>query len=405
MNLSRAAVQRTMAREAIWKHMKFLKLDTGVIRNFDAARLGEVKRVSTSYFTAFSGLARLRGWGPAMGIALKGLIVQPKSLKSLVEGNVARKRIRLPWLFGNRVISGFYGWVKSAEAAVLRPFLQDLLAAENPDITIVYNGSNYPESVLADVSSHRRRVFVEGGFFPKTLQIDPVGLNAANSVPRDPAFYLETQDDFTAEGLPELVNNRPSKGRFEPVSLAPGFVFVPFQVPSDMQVTLHSPWIRDMGMFQDAICDLADACPDETFVIKEHPSFKRSVIGRRSHPRVIYANGNVTSELIQQSRAVITLNSTVGIEALLLERPVITLGNACYNVEGLVLHAAAPDALVQAVVRSRDWQPDDRLRRQFIGYLWNRYLIRGTYDAPPEHLGDEIASRCPPTAVTRGTGA
>lgn len=373
--------------------MTFLKLDTGVIRNFDAARLGRVRIVRTGYLSTLVGLAATRGWAGALKQALNGLFYRSKLNGDLVEGNVARKRIRLPWLFGNPVTSGIYRWIKSAEVAVLRPYLKDLSRIEKPDVVIVYNGSNYPESVLANVAQDHRRVYVEGGFFPKTLQIDPVGLNAANSVPRDPAFYLDTDEDFAAGGLPAVVHNRPSKGRFEPVELDPGYIFVPFQVPSDMQVTLHSPWIRDMETFQDAICDLADACPEETFVIKEHPSFKRSVIGRRDHPRVIYANGNVTSELIEQSRAVITLNSTVGIEALLIDRPVITLANACYNVEGLVLHAPSARELSAAVRGLSDRQADPRLRQQFLGYIWNKYLVRGTYDSPPDDLGAQILQR------------
>lgn len=393
MSKCHATVETGRGAAAPEDQMTFLKLDTGVIRNFDHRTLGDVYIVRTGFLASLRGLAGSRRWGPALGLALRAFLRPREDMQALVAGNVARKVIRLPALFGNRFTAGFYRWIKGAEAAMMHPYLSDLIAARQPDTIIVYNGSNYPESVLADVSKNHRRIFVEGGFFPRTLQLDPLGLNAANSVPRTPDFYLETTEDFAAEGLPEVVNNRPSKGRFAPVDLEPGYVFVPFQVPSDMQVTLHSPWIRDMEMFQDAICDLAEACPEETFVIKEHPSFKRSVIGRRSHPRVIYANGNVTSELIAGSRAVITLNSTVGIEALLLGRPVITLGEACYNIDGLVLRAGTPEALTQAVRKAQAWHPDARLRRQFLGYLWNRYLIHGSYDAPPQDLGVQIERR------------
>jgi len=98
---------------------------------------------------------------------------------------------------------------------------------------------------------------------------------------------------------------------------------------------------------------------------------------------VIFANGHVTSELIGGAEAVVTLNSTVGIEALLLDRPVIVLGRACYDVAGLVLRAGDAAGLDAALAQLPGWRPDPKLRRQFLGWLWNRYLVRARYDALP----------------------
>lgn len=375
--------------------MTFFKLDTGQLRNFDAALDGTVRTYSTKTHRVLANLARHIGWPAAVSTLLRAFFASDPVARHLVSGNLDRKRIRLPGVFGNAVVSGVYGWVKKVQGSLLREALTHELSFFSPDITIVYNGSLYPESVLGDVSAERRRVFVEAGFFPGTLQIDPKGLNAANSVPRDPTFYLSLETDFAKDGLPQAVNNRKSKtSSGAEVQLNPGYVFVPFQVPSDMQVTVHSPWIRNMEMFLDAVLAAAERNPEETFVIKEHPSFKRSVRDLRpAHPRVIFANHNVTSDLIQNARVVVTLNSTVGIEALLYERPTITLGNACYNIEGLVLHAPNDDALDKALRESKNWSPGADLRQQFIGYLWNDYLVKGRYDALPENLSEEIAKR------------
>ncbi|MDJ0858609.1 MAG: nitrogen fixation protein FixF [Dinoroseobacter sp.] len=372
--------------------MTFFKLDTGQLRNFDAALNGQAHTFRTSTGAVLGQLARHVGWPKALGRLAHACIAPGETAAELAEGNVTRKRIRLPGLFGNRVVSGIYGWLKTTQAALLHEALELEISERNPDVVIVYNGSLYPESVLAHVSQGRKRVFVEAGFFPGTLQIDPEGLNAANSVPRDPGFYLNTSEDFAADGLPQAVNNRKSKSSSgDELALDPGYVFVPFQVPSDMQVTVHSPWVRDMEMFLDVVIGAADRNPDDVFVIKEHPSFKLSVKGLRpDHPRVLFANHNVTSDLIQNARAVITLNSTVGIEGLLFEKPVITLGNACYNIDGLVFHAPDERALDKALHASQGWDPDAKLRRQFVGYLWNKYLTPGRYDALPDNLSDRI---------------
>ena len=376
--------------------MKFFKLDTGVIRNFDTALAGEVEVFSTSLGSVLRALVQELGLIKAVGVILVTLLGLGPSQRAAVAGNLLRKKIRLPGVFGNPIIGGIYGAIKRFESGLLNTALGARLERSAPETVIIYNGSNYPESVLAQIAESRdlRRVYVEAGFFPGTLQIDPKGLNAANSVPRNPAFYLETDEDFAAQGLPEAVNNRASKvvGDGE-IALEPGYVFVPFQVPSDMQVTLHSPWIQSMEQFLDEVLAAADRHPNDRFVIKEHPSFKRSVKGLRpDHPRVVFANDNVTSELIANARTVITLNSTVGIEALLIDTPVITLGNGCYNIDGLVQHA--PDQTqLDAALRNSDWLLSERLRRQFLGYLWNRYLMRGRYDDLPADLADQLAYR------------
>lgn len=375
--------------------MRFFKLDTGQLRNFDAAIDGEVRTFSTKTGAVLRNLAQQRGWSRTLALLAKTLIAPDARAKDLVQGNVLRKRIRLPHVFGNWIIAGVYGWVKAVQATVLQEALSVELSECDPDLVVVYNGSLYPEAVLASVSKPHRRVFVEAGFFPKTLQIDPNGLNAANSVPRTAEFYMNSETDFTENGLPATVNNRKSKTEYDgQVNLKPGYVFVPFQVPSDMQVTVHSRWIRDMEMFLDAVLEAADRNPEDTFVIKEHPSFKRSVKGlREPHPRVVFANDNITSELIQNARAVLTLNSTVGIEALLFDRPVITLGDACYNIDGLVFHAESPESLDEALRSSKNWEHNATLRTQFLGYLWGTYLVHGSYTDLPKDLKDQIISR------------
>lgn len=372
--------------------MNFLKLDTQVIESFDQALGDQVVSVKTGFWRSIGLYSKHRGLGRALILALRACLLPGETSKDLIHGNVQRKKIRLPKAVANPVILAVYGYFKRIQAAALEQALRAEIQVNDPLVSVIFNGSVYPESVLAAVTSDRRRVFVEGGFFPKTLQVDPKGLNAANSVPRDVSFYLETEEDFSVPDFPKLVNNRPSKGRFAPVDLPKSYVFVPFQVPSDMQVTLHSAWVRNMEQFLDVVCEAADRNENEIFVIKEHPSFKRSVMGRRSHPRVIFANGNVTSDLIRGARVVITLNSTVGIEALLLERPVITLGEACYNLPGLVRHT--PNARdLDLALRDTNWEIDGRLRRQYLGYLWNRYLVHGTFAAPPRDLADQLNQR------------
>ncbi|MCB5199099.1 nitrogen fixation protein FixF [Loktanella sp. TSTF-M6] len=367
---------------------RWLKLDTGVVQHFDRALGALSDTVQTGTGATLRALHDTQGWRGVL-VALRCAIRDPAH--DLVAGNLTRKQIRLPAVFGNRVIGGAYGWLKAVEARLLEYRLAAQLSDDPDRAALIYNGSLFPESVLASVADrlNRERLFIEAGFFPGTLQIDPRGLNAANSVPRDPAFYLNSDTDFAAPGLPDLLNQRATKAKGpDPITLPGSYIFVAFQVPSDMQVTLHSPWVRDMHQFYNVIRDAAERQPDRVFVIKEHPSFPLSVQGDITpHPRVIFANTNVTRDLILAAQAVITLNSTVGLEAVLMDRPVIILADACYDIDGLVLRARNAQDLDHAIRRSTDWMPDAALRRQVLGWLWNHYLVHARYDDLPSDLG------------------
>ena len=370
---------------------RWLKLDTRILRHFDAA-LGDLGvRVDTGTGAVLRDLARRRGWLATLRAV--GSAVRSPAF-ALVAGNVTRKRLRVPAVFGWRGVRGVYGWAKAVQARLLELRLTAQLTDDPQLAALIYNGSNYPESVLAQVAHDlgRTRLIVEGGFFPDSMQIDPRGVNAANSVPRDAAFYLDTHEDFAAGGLPDLTKTRAVKaGATATVALPNDYVFVAFQVPSDMQVTRHSPWITDMATFYAEMQAAAERHPALHFVIKEHPSFPLSVQGHLPpHPRVTFANANVTRDLIAHAVGVVTLNSTVGLEAVLLDRPAIILGDACYDIPGLVRRARDRETLDAALSDLPHARPDPALRRQVLGWLWNRYLVRGSYTSPPADLPDVL---------------
>ena len=93
-----------------------------------------------------------------------------------------------------------------------------------------------------------------------------------------------------------------------------------------------------------------------------------------------------------------TINSTVGIESLLLGCPVLTLGNAFYNIAGLVAHADSPDELSKLLSSQEDWVYDEELVQRFIGWLSEQYLVPGrfrTYRSEhPERMKRRIEQIC-----------
>jgi capsular polysaccharide export protein len=123
---------------------------------------------------------------------------------------------------------------------------------------------------------------------------------------------------------------------------------------------------------------LAERQPELYFVVKEHPSFPLSIQSHvQHHSRILFANHNETKRLIEGADAVLTVNSTVGLEGLVLGKKVITLGNAPYNLEGMVLQARNDEDLHSAMAKLATWSPDMSLIDSFIRYVHNIFLVSG----------------------------
>jgi len=254
-------------------------------------------------------------------------------------------------------------------------------------------------------------IHFENGFLPATTQMDLKGVNAEGSLPRNPEFYR----GYASSGgdlLPErLVPRRPKRGRMvhSPVDLPERYLFIPFQVALDSQLLLHSPWIRGMEALFDTVvaaralvterphADSAavvaplalsvTAAPLPALVFKEHPSCtsRYPQLHRRvtELPDVLFANGNSTEELIRGALGVITLNSSVGVEALLLGGPVLALGNAVFEVEGVSSSARSVEAVAKWMATvCAGAPPPAPLREPFLHYLAQEYLLPEAHQAP-----------------------
>jgi capsular polysaccharide export protein len=140
------------------------------------------------------------------------------------------------------------------------------------------------------------------------------------------------------------------------------------------------------------------AMPDSELkiVIKEHPSWPKSFTQlHHAHRDIIFANHNSTQSLIEGSEAVITINSTVGIESLLLGKKVITLGNSFLNIEGVVQHATDQEQLNQLMLNLDAIEPDQSLITRFLQYIKYEYLIAQDWrklEAPTAHF-EQVKNR------------
>ncbi|WP_043764774.1 capsular polysaccharide export protein, LipB/KpsS family [Algiphilus aromaticivorans] len=280
------------------------------------------------------------------------------------------------------------------------------MARWRPDVVGVWGGQSVDARAVraAAAALDIPCVLFETGLLPDSTTADARGVNAEASVPADPRFYeayrcnAELPERCTPRKLPE--------GTPEP--LPSRYVFVPFQVALDSQVLLYSPWIRGMSQLYWLLEGLMRDVPEPLHLVcKPHPScsepyrqLRRHAAG---HPRLHIVEQHTSEALIRGAEGVLTLNSSVGIEGLLLGRPVLCLGEACYAIPGVAERARSPEAVrAWLSARANGIAVEAPLRRPFLNWLANEYVIPGSFRAPSVMHFESLRARLGEAARIRG---
>jgi capsular polysaccharide export protein len=242
-------------------------------------------------------------------------------------------------------------------------------------------------------------VVEEGYFRPDWITFEEGGVNGYSSLPRDPAWYRaqarvlppwrdpprvpgsfrrRAVEDVTyalasmagARRFPHYATHRP----YHPVVEYAGWLrrlalkrsaeraaaaaiedlarisgplfFFPLQLDCDYQVRVHSVHRAMPPAIEHVLTSFACHAPDAArLVVKLHPLDSgiidwRAMTGHigaelRITDRLIVVDGGNLDEILARCRAVVTVNSTVGSQALARGLPVIALGKAVYDIPGL----------------------------------------------------------------------
>jgi hypothetical protein len=148
------------------------------------------------------------------------------------------------------------------------------------------------------------------------------------------------------------------------------FVYFPLQVADDYKILRLRPHLTDQ---ESLIAQMVAALPAGVdIVIKEHPTS----LGRNSVRmlRRLSGDGRIrvvdpyasSLELVKRSAAVATVSSTVGLEALLYEKPVLTLGRPFYSGYGVTLDADGVEGIRGRAAELLDFRPDGERIRRFL---------------------------------------
>ncbi len=230
-------------------------------------------------------------------------------------------------------------------------------------------------------------LFAELAPLPGRRTLDAQGVNAESSVPRASGAYDTVEPDHELlAGLREGFEARVPRRRDVSQSDAPlpegaRFLFVPLQVPDDSQMILFAGWCGGLEGFIDALAAASAALPEGWHLrLKEHPSAKRSVRAQierhiAAGARLELDNARDSFAQIEASAGVLTVNSSMGLQAMFFGKPVIVTGEAFFAFEGVAQPAGCAQELARLLADPGALGHDGELRARFLTWLARDYYI------------------------------
>ena len=216
--------------------------------------------------------------------------------------------------------------------------LSHVISVVNPGKIIIWNGfTGWVANILRLICEHRKieSAFLERGLLKGTLFIDRLGVNGASSLNQlTPALvdgYKLTDDERKYVEKTFNINAPSSEKKPHQKKLN---IFFPLQVQLDTNIILYCKYRSMRETFLDIYSSLNTG--ENSFLIRPHPEETAETL--INIPR--FDNVKVSSEKsldhwLDWSDLVVTINSTVGLEALIKGKQVISLGQSIYSSAGL----------------------------------------------------------------------
>ncbi len=171
------------------------------------------------------------------------------------------------------------------------------------------------------------------------------------------------------------------------------FLF-PLQLATDFQVRDHGVGEAMEDTLKRVIESFAaNAASDALLVIKRHPldngwaSWRQLTMAHAERfgvsGRVEYVDGGNLDALLERARGVVTINSTVGLTAILAGVPCHALGTSVYDIDGLTASTSLDDFWREPAA------PDPKIAAAFEAFLIHEYHVSGAFDGPGSKEGAE----------------
>ncbi|WP_110280167.1 capsular biosynthesis protein [Loktanella sp. PT4BL] len=257
--------------------------------------------------------------------------------------------------------------------------------ARDPNlVAVAWNGLNGTRRVFMDAAKDagNKTLFFELAPFANRITIDPRGVNFANSLPRDQAPYVtwaskHVKDPEHWHKLRDTITQRKSRAVADRTDanlpLTAPFIFVPLQVPGDSQLRIYGGAFKTVELFVDAILEASVHCPKGWHIrIKEHPSaapFVRDAIDKSGVSNVVLDNTTDTFEQVKKAKLILTVNSSVGLEAMFFDKPVAACGDCFWAIDGIAAKATTLKDIERIMADPESVTYDTAARHAFLNYV------------------------------------
>lgn len=230
-------------------------------------------------------------------------------------------------------------------------FSPQLVEKYNPDIVFVPHKTSAQFPVKCEARYYMQMVF------PHLFSVDPKGWSgSAADYPLD--IWKGDPDSDVFEQYQKRIAANVSKfgqpnQQSDGFDLPGTFIFFPFQIPHDESIRLHSDYSIEKVF--ESLCQWAEKS-GVPVIAKGHPVNPDSMrplndIARRYNVRVL--NNVSVHDLLQKCSWVYTVNSGVGFEALLHEKPVVVFGECEYDSAVYVQKSLGPEAFTESLENVR----------------------------------------------------
>jgi glycosyltransferase involved in cell wall biosynthesis len=254
-----------------------------------------------------------------------------------------------------------------AHAILILDSILRRISKTNPDFLVGWNGNGPHFIFLMKVAAKISGIpvfHVERGLLPDTLVFDSQGVNFKSYIS---GSYLPLITEAERESARNYIVDFSSKGKTivgkteesalsrQDVNKTLGlssdaeYLFFPMQIEGDSNIVLNSPVYKKMASVIEDLEYVAQQTGLK-IICRPHPEYSLTPEELKSlHPGVIFDNSLHLHTMLKHSAANVVINSTVGLESILLGKPTIALGHSVYSAKGITLDAFHRDHIAEAI--------------------------------------------------------
>lgn len=231
-----------------------------------------------------------------------------------------------------------------------------------PDFLVGWNGNGSTFNFLIKVAGQILKIPVihlERGLVPDSLSVSTTGVNfeapiAGSYLPMISKSEQNKALDFIDRYKRDkrtVVNDEKNESLgdvvLQELGLAEkGYLFFPMQIETDSNIILNSLKYKKM----ESVLRMLETVSYRSgikILCRPHPESKTRNF--QNYPGLVFDNSMRLHDCIQKSLATVVINSTVGLESILLGIPTITLGNSIYSTKGITYEARSSEDVISAL--------------------------------------------------------